>query len=191
MSHRLGGRLAVLGAAVLVGLVAGADDEVIQEPTAEEAVHRTDGMVHGAPDGGAAAFLMGDGGRFEVGEPIAFAYGLINVNRVGEDGSREAVSVVRPMPAFDPHNGSWFSVIGPDGEELPYKGPYVSWGAIKEDQKLSLWPGEFAGRTMEVNLLFDFSRPGEYRVRWHHGWDGAGLVSNEVGIEVAPASGIE
>ena len=191
MTRRSGGPLVILGLVSVVGLVLGADERESPEDEAEEAVYRTDGMVHGAPDGGVAGFLLGDGGRFEVAEPIAFAYGLISVNRVGEDGSREAVSVVRPMPAFDPHNESWFSVIGPDGEELPYKGPYVSWAAIKEDQKVSLWPGEFAGRTMEVNLLFDFSRPGEYRVRWHHGWDGTGLVSNEVGIEVLPASGTE
>ena len=145
--------------------------------------------MHGAPEAERAAFLSGDGGQFLVGEPISLAYGFVAVERAADDVRLEGIVAPRPMMAVDPHNGSWFSVIGPDGEELPYQGFYVCWAAKKENQDVLLWPGEFVGKSSELNFSFDFSQPGEYRLQWHYGWGGPGLVSNEIRIEIVPAEG--
>ena len=162
------------------------------QPLIEEAAgtsRRTGAIMHGSPERGLAAFLQCDHGQFAVGQPISLAYGIIAVQRPADDAARERIAVAKPLPAIDPHNGSWFSVIGPDERELPYQGLFVSWAANRSDQEDSLGPGELVGRTSELNLSFDFSRPGQFRLQWHYGWDGLGLVSNEIQIEIVPADG--
>ena len=189
MSCRVVCPMLVVTALIVSGTSVSADDGSPQGP-AEEAAGirlRTGAITHGVPEGERAAFLSGDRGRFVVGEPISLAYGFVAVERAVDDVRLAGIVVPRPMMAVDPHNGSWFSVIGPDGEELPYRGFYVCWAANKENQDVSLWPGEFVGNSSEVSFSFDFSQPGEYRLQWHYGWDGAGLVSNEIRIEIVPA----
>jgi len=179
MSHRVLCLMAVVASLLFSVRGAAADD-------AAEATLRTGGIRHGSPEGGLAAFLMAGRTQFAVGEPISLTYGLCVELPAGFEERPRRVEIASVLEAVDPHNGSWFSVIGPDEQELAYQGEFVSWAA--NQPKVHLSQGEFVGKTSGLNSSFDLGSPGKYRVIWHYGWDGPGLVSNELEIEIVPAA---
>jgi hypothetical protein len=157
----------------------------------------TGGITHGQSDRGLAAFLVTSGRPFQSGGWIALSYGLIcTANQPEQIEVPKSLKIVRPYPAADPNNHSWFSVSGPDGGGLKYRGEFPHWPRAQPGQVVLLRTGEFIGRTsIHAELHFDFSKPGKYRIRWHYlpdapeglegVWTGE-LVSNEVQIEIVP-----
>ena len=166
------------------------------EPTDEQAkerapAFRTGGFTHGESGRGLAAFLVRSGARFTVGESISLSFGVIVTERADAQG---ALKVVRPYGASDPNNRSWFSVLGPDGRALKYRGGFPNHTRAGAKQVVDLWNGDFIGRTSDdEQLSFDFKRPGRYRIRWNYlpprpegvedVWEGK-LISNEIEIEI-------
>jgi hypothetical protein len=157
----------------------------------------TGGITHGKSNSGLAAFLVTTGEPFKKGGPVSLSYGIIcKASEPEHPDVPKSLKVVRPYPAVNPNNHSWFSVTGPDGRELEYRDPFVSFPRAPPDQVLVLWTGEFVGRTSsDLPFNFDFNKPGRYRVRWNYlpdtpeGLEGvwAGeLVSNTVEIEIGP-----
>ncbi len=57
-----------------------------------------------------------------------------------------------------------FAVTGPDGAELSLA-VKVNLGAPRERDFRLLEPGEAVTRTVDLHKLYDFSRPGAYRIR--------------------------
>ena len=147
-------------------------------------------MVHGPAKDGLAAFLICERKQFKLGEPIPVLYGVLY------GGPEEGMTIVRPYRAYAPHNFSWFSITGPDGRGVPYKGLYPTWAAPGPKNVLLLERGEFHGRAVRVAKPIDrdfiISTPGTYTLTWHYEilppvdlgcWVGE-LVSNEVHIEI-------
>ena len=147
-----------------------------------------------------AAFLICQQRSFEIGEPIPLSYGLVLVgpglDKQDDETINLRIRVFKPEPIEDPENYSWFVVTGPDGEEVPYRGPNSSLPvyAPSDENSAVLRHGEFLGRT-HSNLSdtgrFSLTRPGTYKVRWSyapHSWDGVWssgpLHSNEVAFEI-------
>lgn len=148
----------------------------------------TGGITHGKPDGGLAAFLICDCRRFKVNQSIALSHGVICTKlrtTSGNAGRSTPPKIAKPKPAVDPHNASWFTGIGPEGQELSYVGEFVRWPAVQPEDEVVLKQGELVG-TMSADLQhnFDLRRPGKYRVRWKYGWNDPRLVSNEIQIEI-------
>ena len=180
----------------LVGTWGAANDKQKDEPAQRPGPSfGTGGITHGQPDRGLAAFLISRGDPFNAGGPIALSYGVICIgSQPARADAPQSLNVVRPSLAADPMNRSWFTVSGPDGRDLKYQGEFVNWPRVGPDEVTALWTGGgFIGTTSrDVELNFDFSKPGKYRIRWHYhpegveGVWGGGLVSNEIEIEIAP-----
>lgn len=164
-----------------------------------EAADKTGVFSHGETHGGLAAFLRCPGNRFRVGEPIPLHYGLILVGRgldeTDAETSKLRTKVLRPFPPVDPKNRSWFEVTDPDGNNVAYKGPFVSWALPRatDENTVVLRHGESIGavhRDLTEFGTFRLSRPGTYKVVWWHEpfhvaglWSGK-LMSNEIRFEI-------
>lgn len=153
-------------------------------------------LAHGTPDTHLAAFLLA-ARRFKVGEAIPLSFGVVCVDSppVDDRARRATLKVLPPNPPADPDNVSWFSVTGPDGRALPYKGPYKNFRLPQPEDSHLLALGQFLGHTSD-NLARgfpDLAGVGKYRVAWHYAppggvagcWRGM-LVSNEIEIEIVP-----
>jgi len=165
-----------------------------------ESNHASLGMPHGEVKKGLAAFLLCHKKRFKVGEPIPLSYGLVLVDLGLDKESDETVHlrirVFRPLCISDPENYSWFEVTGPDGEKVPYGGPYDSFPLFSptDENSAVLRHGDFLGRTdrdLDRSGRFDLSKPGMYKVRWGYWpndadgvWSSGALMSNVVAFEI-------
>lgn len=163
------------------------------------AADKTRIFPHGEAHDGLAAFLRCPGNRFQVGEPVPLHYGLVLVGwglDVSDDEtSKLRAKVFRPYPPMDPNNGSWFEVTDPDGNNVAYKGPFVSWALPRatDENTVVLRHGESIGavhRDLTAFGTFRLSIPGTYTVVWWHQpfhvaglWSGK-LMSNKVEIEI-------
>jgi HEAT repeat protein len=160
---------------------------------------KTSVFPHGEAKDGLAAFLLSHKHRFKIGEPIPLTYGIILVGPGLEPGNEEAyklqAKIWRPLSPVDPDNASWFEVRGPNGENVPYHGWYISWAVPEpsdENTALLRW-GDFIGRPHSDLCgggAFHLSKAGIYRVHWFYEpfpggglWNGK-LMSNELQIEV-------
>jgi hypothetical protein len=167
----------------------------VKEKVGTKSTPKTGAITHSKPDRGLAAFLISDGTRFKVGEPISLSYGVIGVGARSAESEAKPLKVVRPVGAADPNNRSWFSVTGPAGRELAYKGFFVERPAVQPDDLVVLGPDGLVGKSssdLDLNVGFDLKAPGKYRVRWHYqggglegSWGGK-LVSNEIQFEIVP-----
>jgi len=163
------------------------------------AADKTRIFPHGEVHGGLAAFLRCPGNRFHIGEPIPLHYGVILVGRGLDERDAETgklrTKVLRPYTPVDPNNGSWFEVTDPDGNNVAYRGPFVSWALPRstDENTVVLRHGEFIGavhRDLTEFGTFRLSRPGTYKVVWWHEpfhvaglWSGK-LMSNKVEFEI-------
>jgi len=167
--------------------------------TGGKKAQKTSVFPHGEAKDGLSAFLLCHKHRFEIGEPIPLSYGLIFVGpgleRRSEETYKLQTKVWRPWGPVDPGNASWFEVTGPDGENVPYYGIYVTWPVPKplDENTALLRHGEFIGRPYSDLCgggAFHLSEAGIYRVQWFYEplsgdglWSGK-LVSNELQIEI-------
>ena len=151
---------------------------------------KTGTITHGRPERGLAAFLATERPQFKVSEPIMVSYGVVCT---GLEPGVQLLKAVLPCGAADPENRSWLTCTGPDGNEVKYRGEFISRFAVGSEDQVSLRRGMFVGTTStDVELQFDFNTPGKYRLIWHYrggglpeAWAGD-LVSNEIEIEIVP-----
>jgi len=146
-------------------------------------------MSHGPVKDGLAAFLICEQGQFKLDEPIPLLYGVV----YGGLAESEYPTIPAPYPAVDPGNASWFSVTGPDGNDIPYMGVYVTFPLLDPRDVVRLKRRCFRG-LFTPNIRYDFKlgTPGLYTIKWHwrirpqdgiSSWVGE-LVSNEIQIEI-------
>lgn len=144
-------------------------------------------MSHGPVKDGLAAFLICERNQFKLDQPIPLLYGIVY------NGPDESMAVPAPNPAVDPSNRSWFSITGPDGNDVPYMGVYATFPRLSPKDVLRLKRRNFHGRlTPNIRGNFKLSTPGIYTIKWHYKiGDGSGgswwtghLVSNEIQIEI-------
>ena len=184
-------QIVMLGLSILLFSLVKAAEPSAADKASAAPILKTGAITHSNPERGIAAFVIGDGTQFKVGQPIALSYGVINVG-LTEDKARGR-TIVRPRAAADPDNQSWVSVIGPDGKELAYRGEYVSRKAVQPHDAVLLSVGGVVGHTSpDLNRYFDLKTPGMYRLLWHFeaggiegGWSGK-IVSNELQFEIVP-----
>jgi hypothetical protein len=144
-------------------------------------------MSHGPVKDGLAAFLICEQNQFKLDEPVPLLYGIVY------NGPDESMAVPAPNPAVDPSNRSWFSITGPDGNDVPYMGVYATFPRLSPKDVLRLKRRNFHGRlTPNVRDYFKLCTPGIYTIKWHYQigsivgdfcWVGH-LVSNEIKIEI-------
>lgn len=147
-------------------------------------------MPRGTVKNGLAAFLLSPAGNGSVStdQPIPLIFGVIFVGRSIQEDRMKIWPVVAPV---DPLNLSWFSVSGPDGQELRYGGYQVDFGnpPFPPDRAISLTRDSFYGKVADLNENYDLSQPGTYTVKWHYSaygrgaWEGE-LTSNELLVEI-------
>lgn len=145
------------------------------------------GMSHGPVKDGLAAFLICERNKFNLEQPIPLLYGIVY------NGPDESMAVPAPNPAVDPSNRSWFSITGPDGNDVPYMGVYATFPRLSPKDVLRLKRRNFHGRlTPNIRDYFKLCTPGIYTIKWHYQigsivgdscWVGH-LVSNEIQIEI-------
>ncbi len=144
-------------------------------------------MSHGPVKDGLAAFLICERNKFNLDQPTPLLYGIVY------NGPDENMAVPAPYPAVDPSNRSWFSITGPDGNDVPYMGVYATFPRLSPKYVLRLKRRNFHGRlTPNIRDDFKLCTPGIYTVKWHYQiesvvgdscWVGH-LVSNEIQIEI-------
>ncbi len=144
-------------------------------------------MSHGPVKDGLAAFLICERNQFKLDEPVPLLYGIVY------NGQDESMAVPAPNPAVDPSNRSWFSITGPDGNDVPYMGVYATFPRLSPKDVLRLKRRNFHGRlTPNIRGNFKLCTPGIYTIKWHYQigsivgdscWVGE-LVSNEIQIEI-------
>lgn len=145
------------------------------------------GMSHGPVKDGLAAFLICEQNQFKLDEPVPLLYGIVY------NGPDESMAVPAPNPAVDPSNISWFSITGPDGNDVPYMGVYATFPRLSPKDVLRLKRRNFHGRlTPNIRDYFKLCTPGIYTIKWYYQigsivgvscWTGE-LVSNEIQIEI-------
>jgi len=146
-------------------------------------------MSHGPVKDGLAAFLICEQSKFKLDEPIPLLYGVVYYG----SAESECPTILEPYPAVDPGNISWFSVTGPDGNDIPYMGVYVMFPLADPRDVQRLERRCFRGRfTPNIRYYFKLVTPGLYTIKWHWQigpedgisyWVGE-LVSNEIQIEI-------
>lgn len=146
-------------------------------------------MSHGPVKDGLAAFLICEQSQFKLDEPIPLLYGVVYYG----PAESECPTILEPYPAVDPGNISWFSVTGPDGNDIPYMGVYVMFPLADPRDVQRLERRCFRGRfTPNIRYYFKLVTPGLYTIKWHWQigpedgisyWVGE-LVSNEIQIEI-------
>ncbi len=144
-------------------------------------------LPHGEAKDGLAAFLICERNKFNLDQPTPLLYGIVY------NGPDENMAVPAPYPAVDPSNRSWFSITGPDGNDVPYMGVYATFPRLSPKYVLRLKRRNFHGRlTPNIRDDFKLCTPGIYTVKWHYQiesvvgdscWVGH-LVSNEIQIEI-------
>ncbi len=171
---------------------------------------------HGEAKDGLAAFILCHRARFKVGQPIPLSYGIINVGsglewetnlQEAEKNAKLKTRVwwLRNHPELR-YNYSWFEVIGPDGNNVRYRGgtgtlPNYT-AAVVDKFSVVLYHRQFVGKhypdlrgplasdPKHLRHDFDLTKPGTYKVRWGYSpwwkvgpWTGT-LMSNEVEFEI-------
>ena len=154
-------------------------------------------MSHGPVKDGLAAFLICEQNQFKLDEPVPLLYGVVYDGPAEPDypAESEYPTILEPYPAVDPGNISWFSVTGPDGNDIPYMGVYVMFPLADPRDVQRLEHRCFHGRfTPNIRYYFKLGTPGLYTIKWHWRirpvdgisyWVGE-LVSNEIQIEIVP-----
>jgi len=199
--------IAILLSGCLLVFFASPDKVPISEAVADEEegvvvkeeagpTSRTGVITHGNPHKELAAFLTCEGRQFKSEQPIHLSVGVIRtITRVkkGEAGLIRALRlpVIRPIIPGEPGNSSWLSVIGPDGQEVPFKGLSLQFEPGTRDV-IYLLVHDFHGRTGDLRHSFDLKTSGKYRIRWHYSMNGplnggpwiGHIVSNEIQIEI-------
>lgn len=157
-----------------------------------DVVKTTSLMSHGKPRDGLAAFLRCDRKRFRVGQPIGLAFGIIHTDP-GSDSKHDSPSqpktIYPTMEPYQPDSVSWFSVIGPDGKEVPYTGPVIN-RSLAPGSKVRIHYRQFIGLYHPNMQGFGkLNLPGTYKVCWNYFssrkyWGVPHLISNEIQFEI-------
>jgi len=144
-------------------------------------------MPHGPMKNGLAAFLKCERKQFKVSEPIPVMFGIV----CGETEKR--MSFQPPYGACQPEDFSWFSITGPDGNDVPYTGRFIHFAPVDPENVIWLAHLRFCGIVWpDIRWGYKLDTPGSYNIKWHYripptsdaSWWTGKLISNEVQFEI-------
>jgi hypothetical protein len=102
--------------------------------------------------------------RVEPRSPLTVG-GPAEIRVVLTNPSREPVWFLRWNTPFEGWRGTIFTVMAPDGTEIPYAGPMVKRGDPSRDEYVQIPPGGEVDAMVDLSNVYDLREPGRYRLQ--------------------------